>query len=361
MPIRPRFLGALALSALLVPGLIARAHAAEIRPVATEACDILLEGDILPGDSDAFAEAIRRMPERRQGGRTLCLNSTGGWLSETIAIAELIADHGLATHVPAGAQCLSACALAFMFGNTFSEEGSTLPKRQLHYTARLGFHRPRLELAPGKQYTSEETALYFNMAFEALLKMFDISQRHATYRGPALPWSLFSEMLHYREPYSFVYVDTAYKAILWDIEITGFDYPRAMSENAFVNACATAETIVLHGSQPFTEYRVDRGLGGFPISDIAVDGTDVRMSTAGGWLGEGAWPCEIWHIDFHGIAHAPSSGFTRLCFGDTRTSTGSCFEAPLLGFPPDTALIDLPTVARRLDAEGRAYLAAQAR
>ncbi len=63
-----------------------------------------------PGAAAAFERALT--PDIT----TIILRSNGGYLSEGVAIGRIIRARGLATLVPRGARCLSACAEAFLGG-----------------------------------------------------------------------------------------------------------------------------------------------------------------------------------------------------------------------------------------------------
>lgn len=71
------------------------------------------QGFIDPGAADRFAEEIAARGEYVE---TVSLNSSGGSLSDAMAIAELIRDKGLATEVADGALCASSCPLIFAGG-----------------------------------------------------------------------------------------------------------------------------------------------------------------------------------------------------------------------------------------------------
>lgn len=68
--------------------------------------DITLTGQIAPGDADRFATWMQQ--NQPQAVRVL-LDSSGGSVADALAIGRTIRAAGMATHVQAGAVCLSAC------------------------------------------------------------------------------------------------------------------------------------------------------------------------------------------------------------------------------------------------------------
>jgi peptidoglycan hydrolase-like protein with peptidoglycan-binding domain len=81
---------------------------------------ILLAGDITAGSAMDFIRAIRKRPE----ATTVELSSNGGSVEAGLLIAHQVAATGLATHVPEGAHCYSACAYIFFAGKARSADGA---------------------------------------------------------------------------------------------------------------------------------------------------------------------------------------------------------------------------------------------
>ncbi len=69
-------------------------------------------GPFLPGDEGRFVKAVEK------AGRVdeVWLSSDGGSLFAGLAIGRALRKAGLATRIPAGAECASACAYAFIGG-----------------------------------------------------------------------------------------------------------------------------------------------------------------------------------------------------------------------------------------------------
>ncbi len=164
--------------ACLLAFLAAPAGAADIRLVNSYhgPCHAVLSGPIEPGDVDRL-RAILPGDGTDAGYAmmtvTLCLNSPGGSFTEGLALARYLRQTGIGTHVAAGDECLSACALAFLGGTTlwFEDELVSFPTRNLHPLALLGFHAPQLELAPG-QYSESDVTRAFGVALVATTEIF---------------------------------------------------------------------------------------------------------------------------------------------------------------------------------------------
>jgi hypothetical protein len=72
---------------------------------------ISVEGEIGPGDGDAFAKAATNLTKA-----AVIFDSMGGSLSAGLQIGAIIRQKGFGTAVPEGLRCASACALAWLAG-----------------------------------------------------------------------------------------------------------------------------------------------------------------------------------------------------------------------------------------------------
>jgi len=129
-------------------------HAADIRASNDELCLFKLQGEIIPGDYDRFANLIAHshpdsLDERT---RTICLKSPGGSYNEALKVSELIYKSGISTLIEDGFACFSACAIIFMAGVLPDRQ---IPHRKLSAGGVLGFHAPYLSATEGK-YSKEE-------------------------------------------------------------------------------------------------------------------------------------------------------------------------------------------------------------
>jgi hypothetical protein len=105
--------------------LMAPATAAEIKFIGSEIISVF--GRIEAGDHLTIAPIVlRNMP----GSTTIILNSGGGAGNTAFMIGRAIRNKGLATKIPAGARCDSACSLIWLAG----------VRREIDCHVRMGLH-----------------------------------------------------------------------------------------------------------------------------------------------------------------------------------------------------------------------------
>jgi hypothetical protein len=124
---------------ILLVGTVAASSAAEI--VAVTAANPLptqlrLGGVIVPGDETAFHALALANP-----GALVVLSGPGGNVAAALAIGAEIHARGMATLVPAGAYCASACSLIWLAGH----------QRLLGAGARIGFHATSIPQGDGRR------------------------------------------------------------------------------------------------------------------------------------------------------------------------------------------------------------------
>lgn len=156
------------------------------------ACDYRFSGKIQTGDLTRF------LAELETSGLftpRVCLDSEGGALTEVYRFLRQLEQSrnigGVSTRIETGASCLSACAILFMFGQTFGAN-SPYPSREIEPGARLGFHSPFI--APGRA-SGVEVDEAFRAALDIAKLLIDSSYRALTSAGPALPAELVSVVL----------------------------------------------------------------------------------------------------------------------------------------------------------------------
>lgn len=154
------------------------AGAAELRVLDThpEGCNALLTGQIAAGDTDrlrALFPGSQEIDRYISEGIMLCLDSPGGSFLEGLELARHLRHAGIASHVPSGAACLSACALAFLGGSRLNFEDAIVHRfqRSIHATARLGFHAPELDI-PSGNFSEAEVKRAFALALKASAMIF---------------------------------------------------------------------------------------------------------------------------------------------------------------------------------------------
>lgn len=112
---------------ILLLGLSGTASAANIQVehLDTASALIMLEGDLELADIDSFRSKIANIQHA-----TVAFRSDGGSLLAGIRIGMLIRTNNFITVVPDGAQCASACAVAWLGG----------PRRFMGMGSKVGFH-----------------------------------------------------------------------------------------------------------------------------------------------------------------------------------------------------------------------------
>ncbi len=212
-------------------------HAADIRASNDELCGFKLQGEIVSGDYDRFANLIAHSKldplDERSG--TLCLKSSGGLYSEGLKIAELIYRSGVSTLIADGSQCFSACAIIFMAGVLPKRE---YPYRKLSAGGVLGFHAPYLSVIEGK-YSKEEVEEAAKAMRGAILGLVRLSSRATSLAGnDFIKKSLIVELLE-KGPQELFFVKTIAEAARWNIEIYDYEaqFPKPNDIDAVNNLC----------------------------------------------------------------------------------------------------------------------------
>ncbi len=201
-----------------------------------EGCTAMLTGQITAGDADLLRARLIGPGERPLYFNvtvTLCLDSPGGSFLEGLAMARHMREAGIATHVPAGATCLSACALAFMGGSQLGfEDGITRRfSRSLHASARLGFHAPQLDI-PSGQFSEFEVKQAFRLALKSSAIIFTRLEELGLSRTFALA---FFDVPDGR----FLAIDTPDLAQQAGVTVTGTGpLPRRISADRLAELCA---------------------------------------------------------------------------------------------------------------------------
>lgn len=108
------------------------AQGAEFKNFTTKEHRVLISmaGEIVEGDGDRFAEAIKKANSGGNYVANIRLNSPGGNLGEGVKLAKAIQYAKIATNVGKNGVCASACFLMFAAGAT----------KYANYSARIGVH-----------------------------------------------------------------------------------------------------------------------------------------------------------------------------------------------------------------------------
>lgn len=253
-------------------------------------CYLSVRGPIEAGDVEKIREAMADFtsihtedaglfyPNSMNSWRKVCFDSIGGSFDEGVRIAQYLLSESIGSAVPRNAQCLSACAVAFMGGtNDTKEDGGKISFRQLHPLGKLGFHAPFIDI-PKRNYSNNVV----QGAFEGALKNIGFLLE----RGDEMkfPRSLVLRMLSTPSD-DMHFVATVGEASRWGIAIAPVVPRETLEPASVVNACYNQEAYIQDIPLP-----------------IFADASNVVMEKDGsteigrlpyGFRGERAAPCEI--------------------------------------------------------------------
>ena len=216
--------------------------AAEIEEGRPGVCKKTLRGTIEAGD----AKKLRAIEDELFKGLygdvdfgvvRICLDSGGGSFLGGLELARFFKERKVGTAVADGEACLSACAIAFMFGSEHVISSDGVINRRLHKNGKLGFHRPSIQIPQAKNFDSKQLEKAFNVAMktnQALLALAGQSRPLTTGR-PFMDGDLIEQMLKH-EGENFYFIDTVNKAGRWDIDVFGFT-PPVLGERTLYYAC----------------------------------------------------------------------------------------------------------------------------
>lgn len=173
-----------------VDGIIQKGDAEKIRSIMETPSQTILADDL-----DAVAS----------------FNSLGGSLSEAIRLIDMFREFGVSTYVGEGANCLSACAVAFMGGvNVVYQE--RFIDRVLHPKARLGFHAPSLAIDPSLSVKGSQVSKAFDVALKSMAELVFRKDRLN------IPDNLISTMLETNPSDMYILTKVA-EVNAWDIDL----------------------------------------------------------------------------------------------------------------------------------------------
>ncbi len=325
------------------------AQAVEIGPGKPGLCLYTLSGQIAPGDADK----LRALPIDRpvtwpdiEDGRwaAICLDSPGGSLPAGLELASYVLERGLGTVVDDGAECLSACALVFMFGTAYQLESNALIHRRLHVGGRLGFHQPDLTLDRSRAYSVDDVAAAFDLAITATLEFLALAARpRPDTPRPFVDADLLEAMLQHKGQ-DFFEIDTVNKAGRWGIDLIGWQEPE-FTEEGFFNAC-----------QNMTSWNTQLATGQIPYAKMGFDASIDRQDGDGGFV-DG----RRYRLSFAGMqTYDCEAGIIRRWNGETTPALCGYRENLSSQVGPDSCLYDGPP-DRWIPIPGAALLPASTR
>lgn len=195
-------------------------------------CAVLYEGPVQRGDLQKFHALYgydgEYFSNSLPDGATLCLNSPGGNLYESLVIVDFLREvfADLQTYVADGDLCASACSNLFLAGaDTFEGESyETIAMRAISPTARLGVHAPRIVLPnDGEAYDAEEVAAVYDEAIRDSSHLFAFAQKVDDENTPYLTPYLYARSIE-TPPHDMYFVDTVGDAIFANVAVTGITY-----------------------------------------------------------------------------------------------------------------------------------------
>jgi hypothetical protein len=223
---------------------VSKAFSAEIEKANDPLCLIELSGEIVKGDLHRFIsladETLPGSDGETTWKNTMCLNSPGGNLAEGTALAGEIYKRGITTVIRNGHSCYSACAIMFMMGIA---QGSEMgwPSRKMHKNARLGFHRPYLDIDSDEKVSIKALAFGYDEAQKALLQIFNLanSPNGPLTTRPMMKPDLVQAMIAHVGN-DFYMIDDVNKAGRFDIEVFGYQEPKDINAQTAFMACDNA-------------------------------------------------------------------------------------------------------------------------
>ncbi len=212
-------------------------------------CSAQFTGPILRGDlTDAYTSG------RLENQARICLDSPGGNLMEVYDFIQLFENADaesddpfvFSTRVRSGDECLSACAILFMFGESYGAN-SPSPDRILDRGARLGFHSPFID--PAAAQTVDSASAFAGAVLIANLLAAN-AYRQVTTSGAVLPPELLSIILG-TPPDDMYFVrhltELSILGITTDMDLTmpevALTFDRPSIEAAMRRICATSHVV----------------------------------------------------------------------------------------------------------------------
>ena len=225
-------------------------------------CDLVLEGVVEEGDAAALEKAFASIVGNANAfSFFLCLRSDGGDLAEAVKVAQFLLNTqrpSIATVVEDGKTCASACAIIFLAGNLPARVGAW-PQRFLHPRGKLLFHSSHIDL---DRYTDKQLLEYLTEPSSdprglkgKIIDLYkgglrDVQSVIATYYQVFMfqreelgdRWvrpSLFLEMFA-QDPDEWICVDNVDAVGRWNIQVFGYQPPRAPMQQDYYNVCRNA-------------------------------------------------------------------------------------------------------------------------
>lgn len=357
-----------------------RSEAAEVRESSLSYCDLELVGQIVPGDFARVQAAVEPMLEQgwanpdsgEAKNRPFCLHSEGGSLGEAVRIAEYFFEHGVGTVLPENGVCLSACAWIFMMGSFRGWEDALL-NRKMHFTARLGFHAPSLDLGSEKIIPKSTVDQAMAIMTEATAVLLKLSNENTGGTRPYIDMDLIQRAFSNQGSEKFFYINRVDHAGRWRIDVFGFDYPDRLDVQGATHACnnlgrwprkLTLDSSLDDDSSDWINSLMESNRRKNEV--LQVNRFEVLGVDNGYFVHDCMIAREIFQAEYELYSIAPEikicgeNQLTGIQWGQSQNCRQSSEDSiyaratALSIFSPETLLVDLPTASARLkEAAGR--------
>lgn len=172
----------------------------------------------------------------------LCLNSPGGDYAQAMRLIDIIKDSiGIVTYIPSGAECISACSLVFLSGNTWVGQGATKQynARILHVGGALGFHAPFTNFNANRSFSGRDGNKIFSLAVRALSEANSLRLQKRSSGEETFNDFLFSGFIS-TPPKQLFFINTVGDAVLGDVDIRGLPIIREFDKKEMYRVCDLA-------------------------------------------------------------------------------------------------------------------------
>ncbi|MCH2094184.1 MAG: hypothetical protein MK160_03610 [Rhodobacteraceae bacterium] len=286
----------------------------------------------------------------------VCFDSPGGSLIEGIELGKYLFHNHVGSAVSKRASCLSACAVAFMGGVDFSDNGLQ-NNRVLLVRGALGFHSPSL-IVPDDNYSKHTV----EVAYGAALRTMAVILRNA--EALRFKRSLIEAMLA-TPPSEFKMIETVFDAGRWGIGVVGTVYPDEINPMAMRHACSVVEdySATFSFTQPLQDYPVNERTSSdremLYTVDFQVDGEDHSIKFNGLPFRDTKCTISVHPVSSQAVAEL-KNGLPEWVYASAGTMAPGLPVWPAYFFHPTTRLRDL---ARESDHvfETRSVLTTQPR
>lgn len=287
---------------------------------------IVLSGKIVKGDAKRIGKIVT------EDSSIVFLKSSGGDYREGLALAELFKAKKVRTAVASGDSCLSACAIAFLGGSAYGEEGTEPFARTIGVQARLGFHAPFIAIGDGSLTPEAVEAAYDH----AILTVTDFVRAAS---GLGIDAEVAADMMTPQRS-SLYRITTVRDAFRVGVNVTGMTPPSAMTTGMIKNTCIngwiagtgetweTAEAAMVHVLDDLawkSEATIGFKTGYFSPEVVPAKRSILPMMQGG--EGVGYFVCVVDHAIIDGVLSMHNHGYVFVEEPDRIVAAATAFSA----------------------------------